>query len=153
MSPEKPDFPPLLAGGIHRFNLSDLELLTVDKFAESTRRKPLFESFKVYLGLLEGTGLSAEIWVDGSFMSEKPEPDDIDLVVLFDATNARSLPQDSQQMLRILLDTHSAVARFNLHVFRIRRDDEEAVSYWRQLFGTMRDNATPKGMASLRVNQ
>lgn len=152
MSPEKTDYPPLLQGGFHPFSLLELHQLTVSEFPNSQRRPQLFSSLEIYLELLEATGLKADVWVDGSFMCSKEEPDDIDLVVCFDPDSARSLSADAQQQARTLLDTHFVSSRFNLHLFRIMNNDPEALAYWSKLFGTMRDERTPKGMALLRVN-
>lgn len=152
MSPEKTDFPPLLQGGFHPFTLPELHQLTVSEFPNSQRRPRLFSSLEIYLDLLAGTGLKADVWVDGSYMSSKAEPDDIDLVVCFDPGSARALSAEAQQQARTLLDTHTVSSRFNLHLFRIRNDDAAAVDYWSKLFGTMRDERTPKGMALLRIN-
>lgn len=152
MTPDKTDFPALLPGGLHPFTLQDLERLTVASFPDSQRRPRLFSALTIYLDLLKGTGLKAEVWIDGSYMSSKAEPDDIDLVVCFDPDSARALSAEAQQQARTLLDTRIVGSRFNLHLFRIRNDDAAAVDYWSKLFGTMRDERTPKGMALLRIN-
>lgn len=152
MSPEKTDYPPLLQGGFHPMSLLELHQLTVSEFPNSQRRPRLFASLQIYLELLEGTGLKAEVWIDGSYMSSKAEPDDIDLVVCFDPGSARALSAEAQQQARTLLDTRIVGSRFNLHLFRIRNDDAAAVDYWSKLFGTMRDERTPKGMGLLRIN-
>lgn len=152
MTPEKIDHPPLLPGGFHPFTLQDLHQLTVNDFPESRRRSELFAALSVYLELLSSTGLKADVWVDGSYMSKKQEPDDIDMVVAYDPDSARSIPQSIRPALANLLDTNFVAARFNLHLFRVSQRDEEGIAYWSRLFGTMRDERTPKGMALLRIN-
>lgn len=152
MTPEKIDFPPLLAGGFHPFTLEELRRCTVDDFPESRRRPELFSALSVYLELLSNTGLKADVWIDGSYMSEKPEPEDIDMVVSFDPVSARAMPESARPVVMSLLDTNFVSARFHLHLFRVNQQDAEGVAYWSRLFGTMRDERTPKGMALLRVN-
>lgn len=124
----------------------------MDPFPESARREALFNALSVYLELLESTGLMAFIWVDGSFMCSKPEPDDIDLVVVYDAERADALSESAMDVVNQLLNTNYAKTRFRLHVFKAASDDNEGLDFWFQKFGTQRDEVTPKGLAELRIN-
>ena len=154
MTDQKTDFPPLLpVAGIYAHTLVDLRTLTVDAFPESERRPALFGTLNIYLELLEAAGLRAVVWVDGSFMCAKLEPDDIDLVILFDASAVDALSGDALDVLNNLLNTSYVKSRFNLHVFPLASDDEPGAEFWLQKFGTQRDEITPKGLAELRVNQ
>lgn len=152
MTDQKIDYPPLLPEGLHPFDLSGLKRLTVDGFPDSGRRPSLFSTLGVYLDLLTATGLKASIWVDGSFMCSKPEPDDIDLVVVFDPDCADALSEAARPVANALLNTHQVKARFGLHVFPADSSMTEDLAYWRRTFGTQRDEITPKGLAELRVN-
>jgi hypothetical protein len=148
----KTDYPPLLPGGLHTFDLLSLEALTVDEFPNSARRPALFNTLRVYLDLLGATGLRASIWVDGSFMCAKQEPDDIDLVVVYDPQSADELPESSMSVVGGLLNTGFVKARFGLHVFPADATLAADLNYWRRTFGTQRDEVTPKGLAELKVN-
>ncbi|HBN9211657.1 hypothetical protein PX122_12910 [Pseudomonas aeruginosa] len=153
MDQPKIDFAPLIPeSGLHLHTLSSLKELAVLPFPESARREALFNALAVYLELLESTGLMAFIWVDGSFMCAKPEPDDIDLVVVYDAERVDSLSESALEVVNELLNTNRTKARFNLHVFRAASDDSEGLDFWFQKFGTQRDEVTPKGLAELRIN-
>lgn len=148
----KIDYTPLLPRGLHPFELGELKRLTVDGFPNSERRPALFDSLGVYLDLLNATGLKAEVWVDGSFMCAKPEPDDIDLVVVFDPASADTLSADAKPMAMALLSTNLVKSRFGLHVFAADSTHQDRLDYWRKTFGTQRDEVTPKGLAELKVN-
>lgn len=152
MNQEKIDYPPLLDAGIHPYSLDDLKRLTVDDFPESTRRKVLFGGLTVYLELLENAGVKSTIWVDGSFMCAKDEPEDIDLVVVYDPENVDSLSESALPVVNNLLNTNFVAARFGLHVFKVESSDQEGLEFWIQKFGTQRDERTPKGLAALRLN-
>lgn len=152
MIEQKTDYPPLLPAGLHAFDLLSLKALTVDEFPNSKRRPALFNTLGVYLDLLEATGLRASLWVDGSFMCAKAEPDDIDLVVVYDAASADSLSESTQELAHTLLNTNVVKARFGLHVFPAESTQTDYLAYWRRTFGTQRDEITPKGLAELRVN-
>lgn len=152
MNPEKIDYPPLLDAGIHPLSVEELKQLTVDGFPSSKRRKVLFGGLTVYLELLENTGLKSTIWVDGSFMCAKNEPDDIDLVVVYDAESVDSLSESTLPVINNLLNRNFASARFGVDVFKVESDDQEGLNYWMRTFGTQRDERTPKGLAALRLN-
>ncbi|WP_443696244.1 DUF6932 family protein [Pseudomonas sp.] len=147
----KVDFPPMLGEGFHPFSLDDLKVFAVDEFPDSRRRPLLFESLKMYVGLLEVHGLAADVWVDGSFMCQKHEPDDIDMVVVFDPACIRDMTLAAKNAVFSLLKNEYAKARFGLDVRSVRMDDEEGKLFWRKKFGTQRDEITPKGLALLRL--
>ncbi|MGD0104565.1 MAG: hypothetical protein ABSC06_11060 [Rhodopila sp.] len=75
----KSAFPPLLPPGRHVMTADRLEHLTVTRFQSSVMRPIIFAEFRRLLNEMATFGLVGELWVDGSFMTEKPEPDDIDL--------------------------------------------------------------------------
>lgn len=152
MTDQKIDYPPLLPGGLHPYNLSSLKGLTVDEFPDSHRRRALFSSLEVYLDMLAATGLRASVWVDGSFMCSKQEPDDIDLVVAYDPDSVDGISESALPVVNDLLNTNYAFARFRLHVFKIDATLAEDAAFWMQKFGTQRDEITPKGLAELKVN-
>jgi hypothetical protein len=55
-----------------------LEDLTVTRF-ESGRRAYLFSELRRLVGDLSASAVVCELWINGSFLTEKEEPDDIDL--------------------------------------------------------------------------
>lgn len=152
MTPEKIDFPPLLPAGLHSHSLESFWALAVEPFPNSARRSMLYTNLQVYLSKLADTGIKARVWLDGSYLTQKPEPDDIDLVVVFDGDSANALTPEAQRLLLVLLDMNIMDSRFKLHVFAVQSTNETGQDYWLHLFGTLRDEVTPKGIAELRVN-
>ena len=93
---EKPSFPPLLTAGFHDMDSDGIKSLCVDTFPKSVRRSMLYCNF---IQLIEQFKLVnqqclcfSEVWIDGSFTTEKPEPDDIDILVVVDYLALTSLP-------------------------------------------------------------
>tara|TARA_Y100000815_G_scaffold272699_1_gene302165 strand:+ start:1787 stop:2248 length:462 start_codon:yes stop_codon:yes gene_type:complete len=152
MSSEKIDYPPLLAQGVHKHTLESLEAFTVTAFPKSTRRKPLFDALEVYLQMLRSLGMKGRAVIDGSFITEKVEPDDIDLVLVANHAALSAAPAECRNQLAILTNTGLVKARFNLHVFLVLDTDEEQLAYWLKFFGTQRDEITPKGLAEVRID-
>jgi hypothetical protein len=120
MGQYKYDHPPLLAPGRHYLTLSEIEALCVFPFAgpSRTRREHLFYALEEFVQRYLVERLPCEIFLDGSFLTEKPEPDDVDVTVsielsvalnfnpgqrkLVDATNGQVLVNsvDSIAMVR-----------------------------------------------------
>lgn len=73
----------LLPEGIHKATIEEIE----DKFCnipDKKRRKDLWTVFKKYLENISKHDIKYEIYVDGSFVTNKEYPGDIDIVLLMD---------------------------------------------------------------------
>jgi hypothetical protein len=44
--------------------------------------------------------LAAEVWIDGSYTTEKPEPGDIDVIFFIDGIHANALSNENKVILR-----------------------------------------------------
>lgn len=67
-----------LPPGIHDASLDDL----TDRFGQSSRRLELLENLRRYLAELRQWPLAQAVLVDGSFVTDIVEPNDIDLVLV-----------------------------------------------------------------------
>jgi hypothetical protein len=81
-SPHKQEFPPLLPVGFHPMTLAEMRTALVDKIAGSRRRRPVMDGLQKIIEKLVADGIEAEVWVDGSFVTKKIDPDDSDILVL-----------------------------------------------------------------------
>src|SRR5438552_3601751 len=82
---EGTEFPPLWPPGFHAVALPTIQVRCVDEFDLSTKRKPLMEAFRVVLDCLATAGATCEIWLDGSFVTAKINPKDIDFIAVVDS--------------------------------------------------------------------
>lgn len=99
----------LLPTGIHDCTFSELQAKfgqnrwVADTQSASRRevlcqqRGKLCASLEAYLAELRGIGLEVEVLVDGSFVTEKPDPNDIDLIVALPADHDFSRPLSLQE--------------------------------------------------------
>jgi uncharacterized protein DUF6932 len=71
------DLPP----GIHHATLDELEQ-RLSRFVVSDRRISLFGWFKQLVAMAQGSGIVDRLVIGGSFVTSKPEPNDIDLVII-----------------------------------------------------------------------
>lgn len=82
MSTRISDCPPLLAPGEHIRTLTELRDLCVTAFPHSTTRSSIMEGFTKIVYRLRELQVPCELVVDGSYLTEEIEPDDIDFAVV-----------------------------------------------------------------------
>ena len=70
----------LLPAGIHDCTLDEIKK-AFGSFQQSDRRPRLFARLEMFLSEAKGAQLVASVVVDGSFVTAKPEPNDIDLIL------------------------------------------------------------------------
>lgn len=149
----KADAPPLLEAGIHHVTSYRLKEIAVDAFPSDMRRAELFGKFLTWREGLRSAGISGVVWLDGSFLTSKHGPSDIDLV-LFAATSPKVWPQDQQLQAAKLLDQATCKAVFEIDLYPVDRLDPQfdvIESYWRGWFGFCRDRKTAKGIAEVVI--
>jgi len=151
----KPDFPALLVPGVHDLSLGDLHALAVAPFPEDRQRATLYQNLTNWTAALSAYGVGGTLWVDGSFLTEKPGPSDIDCVFWspYWGPAARQSPADMQQVTQ-LLDGPTAKNLFGLDLYLEMPEADELLhrqAYWRGLFGFCHDRVTAKGLAEVRI--
>lgn len=82
MSDRVSDCPPLLAPGEHRLSIEEIHGLCVQNFPLSKTRSPIMQGFRRIVSDLERLQITADLVVDGSFLTEEIDPDDIDFAVV-----------------------------------------------------------------------
>jgi hypothetical protein len=98
----KEEFKPLLEPGFHDLNFEDLEVRFVKPFNSSTSRKTVMGEFSNWVNKFKELGLKAEIWINGSFLTEKINPKDIDVVVFINSKEIRELSAENKVKLSVL---------------------------------------------------
>lgn len=139
-------------------SLPELRRICVDRFSSSTRRPLLFAELERLTSDLTSLGIICELWIDGSFLTEKDEPDDIDLSFSAWATDLDKVdPAIVAEIFRLLnggkiyspvLDTYICV--------RFLKEDPRHLAdktlYWTEKWGKGWDDWL-KGYAVLRLGE
>ena len=87
---------PLFQAGFKDIGIDELEDVFVSPFENSERRAYLLERFMALIDKFKETGISSEVWIDGSFATKKPEPGDIDMIFFVDGNEANRLDAEKQ---------------------------------------------------------
>jgi hypothetical protein len=147
MAADKKEFKPILPVGIHSMSIEDFRLFFVERFPQSARRKLIFNKFLQFFEYTLCFGVITEIWLNGSFVTEKPEPGDIDVVMFMDSGKLNNL-MDAQKSF--LLNITDIQLNYLTDVRYAMSDDANSRSYWRGWYGFSRDEQ-PKGFVRLKL--
>jgi len=78
---DKEEFPPLLEPGFHVMTLADLRARCVTAFPLSKNRSKIMDGVEKFVDMLGGEGVVGDLWIDGSFVTLKLDPEDADVVL------------------------------------------------------------------------
>ncbi len=145
------DHPSIFPPGLHSIAEADLDNHFVQAFVGSRTRPALIEGLRRFITSLRRSGIAFEVWLDGSFCTEKLDPNDIDLVVFADATAVNALDPGLQAYLQGVLERVNARRQFGCDVLFAPAGDANLRSYWRGWYGFDRSER-PKGIAKLEVS-
>lgn len=158
-SPHAPDFPGLLPLGLHLKTLEDLQDLCVTPFATSRTRATLMGNLQYVSKRLSDALLPIDLWIDGSFVTEKLDPRDIDVVArvpehVYNSGNQTMLDAlawltDDARQGDLSLDAYE-FSDFpqNSPMYPLTRDQ---IKYWSDLFSGSRSGHYTKGIAVIQI--
>lgn len=149
-----------LNAGLHQFSDSEFEAHFVTSFPHSATRKAILEGYKQHAKEITGLVGACEQFLDGSFVTSKNDPGDIDMVMLIDASVVDALPKEKQQALLQLVSGPDTKTKYHCDAYfcpvypeghpmslaaRAKR------KYWMGEFGYDR-NDVPKGIVLIKLD-
>ena len=137
-------------GNLYPYSIIETDLETFKKifvsyFPFSSTRKRLFENYLIYLGNLKETvNTGFYQWIDGSFVTNKEDPKDIDFVTFLDFGLYREHEKAISKLLSLRYDTKNGTDGYFVETFpdthkgynNFQMDRIE----WLHTFGTSRIN-------------
>lgn len=147
-----PAYPSLLPPGMQDLSKEDLADRFVEPFTDGREhRAHILDRFHAYLDRVEALGVMIrELWIDGSFTTEKPMPGDIDVAILMDREAMQSIAEGDMEEAQWLF--HEAYKpevkeRYRTDAFLLYTDQTAAQDLMKKTWGTYRDDVTKKGIA------
>jgi len=141
------EYAPLLKQGFYDVPSSNLKesltALLVSPFDDSRQRKLLLKGLLALLAEVKEVCIFTEAWVDGSFVSDKEEPNDVDIVLWYNT--ASSISPRELRTYRELMDSDLMMYRYCCDVYIEENGDDTARIYWKNWFGQNR-TGQPKGI-------
>jgi hypothetical protein len=154
-----PDYPCLLSLGCHPMTLSEMRRLCVDPFLLSTTRPMLMAGLETIADRLVTASIVGNLWVDGSFLTEKINPADTDVVLEVDASSmydngSREQKNEIDWIVSNLKNTPLKCDCYPLFTYPIPhllfQEGEWWRAYWIRQFGFSRE-IDPKGIAIISI--
>lgn len=125
----------------------------VAPFPESKRRPMIWKGFLEFLEALDKWDVGCEVWLDGSFLTHKREPNDLDLVLLVKRQDVVKLSSRDRDALKSWLSSREFLKKnYYCDVYYCDSGDPSATMYWSNWYGLCRDRITPKGIPLVKVN-
>lgn len=116
-----PDFDPHgnLPPGRHRASGAQIGRALVDAFPTSKTRSSIFEYWRHHHRALADVVAISSQWLAGSFTSDKPDPNDVDIVSIIDGVAFDELPRHRQLVVRTLIDGHYTEQFWNCDAYPV----------------------------------
>ncbi len=144
-----------LPKGIHKMTLEEIE----ETFSKnkSLKRREIMAEYKKHLKDLIDTGYYIDHWIDGSFVTSKENPKDIDTLTEFDAIKIIE-NNDKEKIDKLIKEAHVKSNKL-CHSFKVYRYPPEDYENYKRylnnkrriliiLFGSDKENI-PKGIVHL----
>ena len=141
-------------------SLADVKRICVSEFPLSKRREPIMTSLEALLAALSSAAVKAQVWIDGSFLTKKIDPDDVDLVVVLqeeDFLLAWANPTGKDVLERIVRKEFTNPVKCDSYIsleypLETPRHalGQKQRDYWLKTFGESR-SGDKKGMAVIEV--
>lgn len=144
-----------LEAGIHDYSLDMVESQFVIEFPHSKRRRQIFDNLLKFTSKLKSLVGVKEIWIDGSFCSDKVEPNDVDIVCFLDNADIHVPPEQFDHELHELHRKGQSMSVDSYYAVYIADNPQPNIkdinkrNYWRGQFGFDRSD-TPKGILSVK---
>jgi hypothetical protein len=138
--------------------MADIDRVCVEFFPLSSTRRPIMDGLEQFLQRLLAGNVTGEIWADGSFLTEKIDPKDVDVIVrcmrsLYDFGTA----EQRQAIDWVIANQKSTLKCDSYVLFEDAPGDPLYTeyqwwhSYWHKLWGFSRED-DPKGIVVISLS-
>lgn len=147
---QRPENTPLIpTSGPHHKSVAELHKLCVTG-SPSERRTKLWEGFAaLYLRLIDAGLTGLDLWVDGSFLTEKETPKDVDCALWVPPSHIDMCTDQQYDELLQLKDRPAIYRKYQVDLYLLSTDEKDNYIYWQALFSMTKDGSASKGFAKL----
>jgi hypothetical protein len=143
-----------LKAGLHEWTFEEIKDRLVDKFPTSTTRPPIMAGYEQLRSEMTVLKLEVEQWLDGSYVTSKEDPSDLDLLNFIEEDVVNTLALHQQHDLYKLVNGKATQATYrcdSYYVFTVPDGHPNSEfcrqqrKYWMGEFGYDRKDR-PKGI-------
>jgi hypothetical protein len=137
---------------MHVMDVNSLYAKAVANYPAGSRRHVLWQGFKDLYGRFIACGLAGlDIWVDGSFLTSKSEPNNINVVLWIPSDHIDACTQAQFDELRRLQDLTGILKKYGVHLFLTAAEDTEDAELFRDWFTGAYGPYETKGFAKITL--
>ena len=149
------------SSGIIESDIKEFHDYFVDAFQSSNTRLKIFKGYLNYCKALISFNVPIIQWFNGSFTSQKNDPNDIDFVTHFDGATLDSLDKHSKNKFYSLGPFNEVQSLYMCHAFfvplyyetngELVDESKKQIDFWKKHFGHDRGK-NPKAIIELKFN-
>jgi hypothetical protein len=140
------EYIPLFDSGFYDVPLGNIkESLTellVNPFDDSQYRELMLNRLLALLEEVSNVCIFTEAWIDGSFVSDKEKPNDVDIVLWYNAVS--SISPRELRTYRELKDSSLMMSHYRCDVYLAKNGDDKLRRYWENWFGKDRTGCSKR---------
>ena len=144
---DKEEFPPLLPAGLHSLDVNGRRRLCVERFGDSVTRPRIISNLENTIIEINRQGIMGQIWIDGSFLTEKLNPDDVDVALVLLRSTYQSLSVDQRHFFDNFRRTSRydqyKIDNYGIVLEPAQATDQWMYAYWLRQFGFSRVLSPP----------
>lgn len=157
--PFRSEFPALLPAGLHRTTMAEVRRLCVDHFPTSATRPAIMRGLETVVAELLRVGIVGDLWIDGSYLTECVDPNDVDLTLRMDAAFVEMATDAQWSIINWLVDSGSLRTEHRCDAYAwvdyprghpLRPEGEAAREYWTKQWGVSQSGGR-KGIALVKL--
>lgn len=144
----------LIEPGIHSMDMTEFYDTFVAQFTTSQRRQIIFNNLIDFIKSISHSYKVYEIWIDGSYVTQKINPNDVDIVIFFPLEDFIQVSKVWSSLRNAInIDSYSAVAVTEETLNKLSPSDQNKAhnnrNYWKGQFGFDRQDQ-PKGIINIK---
>jgi hypothetical protein len=150
---KKEEFPPLLAPGFYDIGIEGVRRLCVVRFPDSVTRRSIMAGLERVIEAIQVAGIRGEVWIDGSFLTEKLNPDDSDIILVLTKDELSKMDAKQLEFIRQFASSNLSTTHKCDNYVLVRDDTvfaEWNYAYWLRQFGFSRSDQM-KGLAVVKL--
>jgi hypothetical protein len=153
-----PDLPSMFPLGFHHLTMANVEQVCVDLFPLSTSRGTIFGGLVTFVKTLETADVSGELWLDGSFLTEKINPKDVDVIPKVDSVVYNAGTREQRDVIDWVIANQKPTLKCDSYALMqyptgdaLYDEGRWWYSYWHTKWGFSRED-DPKGIVVLTLS-
>ena len=150
----EPTHPPIFPPGFSEITVDALESSFVAPGFDTPLRRRLTGQLRAFIMELARIRVHGDVWIDGSYTTRKPHPQDVDIALVMSPAALQALAGEERKQLGYYGDQDGRAyvrRRWQVDFYIINAMDRQRVRYWRTLFSNNPDQSNPKGIPFVRL--